>query len=66
MTARLNAFTVILEKDIREDDAEAIKSAISMIRGVLTVEGNEVNSITASVERMRLKQELFNKLCEIV
>lgn len=66
MTARLNSFTVVLEDDMREDDAENIKNAILMLRGVLTVEGNEVDCITSMVERNRLKAELFGKLRDIV
>lgn len=40
MTDRFNALTVVLEKDIREDDAQALLSAIGQLRGVLTVSGN--------------------------
>ena len=32
MTTRLKGFTVALEQDIREDDAEAIKNAIESLR----------------------------------
>lgn len=40
MTDRVHSLTVALEKDMRVDDAEALISAISMLRGVLKVEGN--------------------------
>jgi hypothetical protein len=38
MTDRHAGYIVALEKDIREDDAEAIINAIQMVRGVLSVE----------------------------
>lgn len=38
MTDRLNGVTVTFERDIREDDAEAILIAIRQIRGVAAVE----------------------------
>jgi hypothetical protein len=37
MTDRLIAFTVTLQRPTREDDAESIKDAISMIKGVAKV-----------------------------
>lgn len=38
MTDRYSGFAVVLERDIREDDAQAIIDAIKMIRGVAAVE----------------------------
>jgi len=37
VTDRHVAYTVLLEREIREDDAEAIVSAISMVKGVREV-----------------------------
>ncbi len=45
MTDRLNALIVILEHDIREDDAEPIINAIQQLRGVLQVEPHVADSI---------------------
>lgn len=38
MTDRHSSYIVVLESDIREDDAEATLAALRQIRGVLTVE----------------------------
>lgn len=38
MTTRLKGFTVFLEKEMREDDAEATRAAILQIRGVMAAE----------------------------
>jgi len=37
MTDRLKGCTVVFEKDIRDDDAAEILSAIKMVKGVLSV-----------------------------
>jgi hypothetical protein len=40
MTERFNTLTVVLEKDMRDDDAETLLTAIRQMRGVLSVKGN--------------------------
>ncbi len=37
MTDRLNGLTVVFEENMRDDDADAIISAIGQLRGVLKV-----------------------------
>jgi hypothetical protein len=63
MTDRFYALTVILEKDIREDDAQYIIDAIKMIKGVLTIKGEISDSVTCMAE-VRAKIYLKNKLLE--
>lgn len=38
MTDRHSGYLVTLEADVREDDAERIRDALGMVKGVLTVE----------------------------
>lgn len=40
MTDRYHSLTVVLDHDIREDDAQTIVDAVGMIKGVLSVTGN--------------------------
>lgn len=61
MTDRFNSLTVVLEADIREDDAQVLLSAISQLRGVLSVSGN-VSDLGAHVALMRARHELEQKL----
>lgn len=61
MTDRYNSLTVVLETDIRDDDAQALLSAISQFRGVLSVSGN-VSDIAAHVAQTRARAELEQKL----
>ena len=65
MTDRFYALTVVLEKDIREDDAEHIINAIRMIKGVIDVEGNITTPETWMAEE-RARRELRQKLIEII
>jgi hypothetical protein len=65
MTDRLNYLTVALEQDIREDDAQALISAIQMLRGVLSVTGH-VAAPNEWVIRQRVRNELRDKLWKIV
>ncbi len=66
MTDRFHSFTVILAKDVREDDAEATMNAIKQLRGVLSVEGNVSGDIGQIVAEMRVRQEIGEALLKIV
>jgi hypothetical protein len=61
MTNSISAITVVLEKNMREDDAAPLMSAISQLRGVLSVSGN-VSDIMEHVAQLRARRELLDKL----
>lgn len=65
MTDRLNSLTVVLESDIREDDAQTLISAISCLRGVLNVSGNAAD-FGEHVARARARRELEQKMFEVL
>jgi hypothetical protein len=65
MTDRYNALTVVLDRDIREDDAELLVNAIRMLRGVLSVNPN-VSDLQDHVATMRVKCELTQKLYDVL
>ena len=65
MTTRLKGFTVALEHDIREDDAEAIKNAIEALRFVQAVKPIEADS-GDWINRSRIKNELREKLYAVL
>jgi hypothetical protein len=57
MTDRLKGLTVVLDKDYRTDDAEAIINAIGMIRGV----GKVVPLISTpsdQIDRIRIAKDM--------
>lgn len=65
MTDRYNTLTVVLERDIRDDDAEKLLNAIHQLRGVLSVKGNasDLNSLMAEE---RAKRELGQKIWKVI
>lgn len=63
MTDRVYGFTVILEKDMRDDEIQHITDAIRMIRGVLDVKNN-VSGPDNWCAQERAKAELAKKLWE--
>ncbi len=65
MTNRYNALTVVLEKDIRDDDAEALLAAIQQLRGVLSVKGN-VASFSDHLAQERARHDLRQKLWHVL
>lgn len=65
MTDRYNTLTVVLEHDIREDDAEVLLSAIRQLRGVLSVTGN-VADTTAHMAEERARHKLGQELLAVV
>jgi len=66
MTDRYNALTVVLDHDIRSDDAEVLVSAIKQLRGVLNVIPNVVENLTDEIAEARVRQELSKKLWAVL
>ncbi len=64
MTDRVDMLTVALEKDMREDDVQALVNAISQLKGVLTL-GMNVTNGSEWTHEMRVKYELQRKILEI-
>lgn len=65
MTDRYHAFTVVLETDIRSDDAEELLKAILMLKGVLSVNPH-VPDIDSHVARQRARAELVEKIWRVL
>lgn len=65
MTDRLKGVVVTFDKDIREDDAEAIINAIYMIRNVASV-NPLVTNYEDRMARERARQELANEIYEVL
>ena len=65
MTDRYNTLTVVLEREIREDDAEKYIDAIRMIKGVLSVKGN-VADYEEYMATERVRRELGEKIWEVL
>lgn len=65
MTDRFHSLTVVLDKDIREDDAEGLIDAIKHMRGVLSVEGI-VSNYEAHMAVERARRELGTEILSVI
>ena len=65
MTDRYNALLVVLDKDIRSDDAKSIINAIRMICHVQKVTPH-VSDVTDHIAESRVKTELREKLWKVL
>lgn len=68
MTTRYNALIVVLQHDLREDDAAPLIAAIQLLQGVLSVEpvSTAPDSMVAEARvRERYRQRLVALLDEI-
>lgn len=59
MTDRIHSITLVLDKDVREDDAEALLLACRSFRGVITVTPN-VSDFTSHMAEQRARTEIGN------
>lgn len=62
MTTRYSGFVVTLTDDIREDDAEAIVTALRMVKGVASVQPVDSDVLAEQVARDRANTELVTRL----
>ena len=65
MTDRHAGYIVTLKDNIREDDAEVIVSALSLIKGVISVEPVVADYTTAMGEQ-RAKYDLTRKILNVL
>ncbi len=65
MTDKFHSLTVVLEKDIREDDAEPIINAIRMVKGVLTATPH-IADVNFTVAQSRARRELRKALAQLI
>ena len=66
MSDRIRYLTVILERDLRDDDAEPIMNALRLIRGVSDVVYGEPVRLADWVNRRTVRHELRAKLFEVL
>lgn len=65
MTDRVHSLTVVLEKDVRTDDIEALVSAIRQFRGVISVK-QHVADIDSHMAVERARNDLRDKIAKIL
>lgn len=65
MTDRFHTLTVVLDRDYREDDAQAILDAIRMVKGVIAVDGNVTDHHqygAVELAKHELRRKVFDAL----
>ncbi|MGI5255643.1 hypothetical protein [Actinacidiphila glaucinigra] len=65
MTDRLAGFVVTLAADLREDDAEPLRAAIALLRGVASVEPVPAD-LTQHIADERARSELREQLATLL
>jgi hypothetical protein len=65
MTDRYDALIVVLDQNIREDDAQPTINAISQIKHVLKVSPHVIDGASFIAES-RIRRELIEKLFKII
>jgi len=61
MTDRINAYLVVLEHDLRDDDADVVMQAIGIIRGVLEVRPHKADAESV-IARAQARGELLVRI----
>lgn len=65
MTERVKHITVVVSENMREDDAVPLISAISLLKGVISV-GFDVQDIDAHVAQSRARNEISGQILAIL
>ena len=66
MTDRTHSLTVVLDRELRSDDAEGICNAIRQLRGVALVTQNIPANVDFYAARNQARLELVRKLYEVL
>ena len=61
MTDRFHALTVVLDRDVRDDDLDALTDAIRMLRGVMDVRRHIADIATHGAE-VRVRAEYRRRI----
>jgi len=65
MTDRVHSLTVVLEKDVRTDDVEALISAIRQLRGVISVK-QHIADPESHMAMERARNDLRDQIAKIL
>lgn len=63
MSDRINSFTVVLNKDYKDEDAEQLLNAFKQFKGVISVTPN-ISNVTDHVAQSRARNEMISKMLE--
>lgn len=66
MTERHSGYLVVLDQDLREEDADRVILAIQMIRGVLTVDAVRSDLLAEQIATTRRDAQWQAELIELI
>lgn len=66
MSQRHSGFIVILERDVRDDDAAPTLEAIKQIKGVLEVKPIAADPIGESLAATRLSHKIYDRFLQMM
>jgi hypothetical protein len=58
-------YSVILEKDLSEEDSKKVMDALTMIKGVLEVKPIVTSALEEAVAETRLRHQYFQKMQDV-
>lgn len=65
MSERIKGFVVVLGADLKDEDAEQVQAALSLIKGVIRVDPVPSNP-SDWIEESRVRNELAGKLLDVL
>ena len=65
MSDRIKGFTVVLNSDMKDEDAEKLQNAIAWFNGVLEVHPLK-KEVGDFIERVRIRREFTEKILEVL
>lgn len=66
MTSRVRTLTVVLENDVRTDDAETIAQLLRRIQGVCSVTPGPVVDVNDLIARSQVRRKLANEILDLI
>jgi hypothetical protein len=64
--SKYSSLTVVLERDMSEEELVPLMSALNLVRGILAVKGGPADSATEYVASQRVRREITNQLFAVV
>jgi len=65
MTDRIHSITLVLEENVRVDDAEYILNACRMLKGVISADGN-IADFDSHMAESRARTDMLTRVCATI
>lgn len=65
MTDRIHSITLVLDENVRVDDAEYLLNACRMLKGVISADGN-IAEFDSHMAETRARMDMLSRVCETI